>query len=88
MFTHLTPQKVRHSLGYVVQVADRTTVEYLDQNQQVLIEADFGSSIGIYEKTLRFFENGKETNIDSKRKIILDRIVAGLQAMGSTVEIC
>lgn len=88
MFIRLAPQKVRHSLGYVVQVADRTTVEYLDQGQRALVEADFGSSVCIYEKTLQFFGNEGNTPIGSERKVILDRIVVGLEAMGIMVEIC
>jgi hypothetical protein len=84
MFKKLSPQKVQHDSGYIVQVASRTSVEYLDANRKATVDVDFAASIGIYRKTLRGWLG---MNDDDKNEV-LNRIVAGLKAMGSDVELC
>jgi hypothetical protein len=48
MFTKLAPQKVKHSDGYLVQVANRQCVEYVEPHRKAMIEVDFGNSVGVY----------------------------------------
>lgn len=88
MFKKISPQKVQHSDGYTVQVADRYTVEYFDEHCRARIEVDFGESVGVYFRTLLVKDNnGAELNLSlSESDIIFDRIVAGIKAMGSSVE--
>lgn len=88
MINNISPQKVQHSDGYTVQVADRFTVEYLDAHCQARIEVDFGETVGVYFSTLVVKNNnGAELNLNlSESEVIFDRIVAGIQAMGSPVE--
>lgn len=83
-FRRLSPQKVVHSLGYIVQVYDRTTVEYFDQDTRALVEVDFGSSVGIYIKSIRVFNDSQKTFNSREKRLILDRIAAGLEEMGCT----
>jgi hypothetical protein len=52
MFTRLAPQKVKHSDGYVVQVANRECVEYIEPHRKAMIEVGFGNSVGVYIETL------------------------------------
>jgi hypothetical protein len=40
---------VKHSDGYLVQVANRQCVEYVEPHRKVMIEVDFGNSFrGLY----------------------------------------
>lgn len=90
MFVRVAPQKVRHSGGYVVQVANRSSVEYLDAKHKAVIAVEFGRSVGVYASTLKERDDsGLELRSSPVvRAEILGRIVAGLEAMGSTVELC
>jgi hypothetical protein len=90
MFTKLAPQKVRHSNGYVVQVANRESVEYLEAGRRAVVGVDFAATVGVYAKTLKEWitPEGKMEMTDLDQAEILRRIVAGLEAMGSTVEVC
>jgi hypothetical protein len=90
MFTKLAPQKVRHSSGYVVQVANRESVEYLEAERRAVIGADFGVTVGVYANTLKewLIPEGKMEMTALDQAEIVRRIVAGLEAMGSTVEVC
>jgi hypothetical protein len=38
--------KVKHSDGYLVQVANRQCVEYVEPHRKAMIEVDFGNSVG------------------------------------------
>jgi len=44
--------KVKHSDGYLVQVANRQCVEYVEPHRKAMIEVDFGNSVGVYMETL------------------------------------
>jgi hypothetical protein len=90
MFTRLAPQKVRHSSGYVVQVADRESVEYLESDRRAVVAVDFGTTVGVYANTLSEWitPTGKGQMVTSERAEIVQRIVAGLEAMGSAVQVC
>ena len=89
MFTKLSPQKVRHSAGYIVQVGDRHTVEYVEDGREAVVEVEFGACVTVYENTLRcWLVAGHEAPMEqSRRTEVLSRISAGLAAMGSRVEL-
>jgi hypothetical protein len=90
MLTIISPQKVKSSNGYIVQVANRYTVEYLDDHYTVTIKVDFGVTIGLDKNTLvaRNKSNFEVILNQTQYQQILDRLVKGLEAMGSQVEIC
>lgn len=90
MFKKITPQKVESSDGYVVQVANRNHVEYLENARKADVEVDFGITVGVYSETLRGWldVSGQSPITASEKRVILSRIVAGLEAMGSKVELC
>jgi hypothetical protein len=88
MFLKISPQKVKHSDGYIVQVADRYTVEYLDENYQARIDVDFGVDVGVYLHSLVVKDrSGAEINLGTVEcDKVYERIVSGIEAMGSQVE--
>jgi hypothetical protein len=76
--------KVKHSDGYLVQVANRQCVEYVEPDREAMIEVNFRNSVGVYIETL----NGwlSEAGISPMRAIdrerVISGIVAGLEAKG------
>ena len=88
MFTAISPQKVKNSDGYIVQIANRYSVEYSDDHYTVAIKVDFGVVIGLYKNTLvaRNKSNFEVILNHTQYQKILNRIVKGLEAMGSQVE--
>jgi hypothetical protein len=88
MFRKISPQSVEHNDGYVVQVADRYAVEYFDKYFQARIDVDFGTSVGVYLRSLIIKDkNGFVINLTPlERDRIFERIVSGIEAMGSSVE--
>jgi hypothetical protein len=87
MFTKLSPQKVKHSDGYIVQVANRFAVEYLSENITASVSVDFGMDVGVYCNTLRDLKAGGIISGD-EGELVISRIIAGLEAMGCKVERC
>lgn len=83
MFTKISPQKVRHSSGYIVQVIDRFHVEYIDGNNRAVAEVEFAPIVGLCRNSLIML-----TGLEGDRDIILKRIVSSLEEMGAAVEIC
>ena len=84
MFTKITPQKVQHSDGYRVQVADRYAVEFYHAR----IDVEFGSSVAVYLRSL-IVKNlaGAVINLNLPEiEKILERIITGIEAMGCIVE--
>jgi len=90
MFTRVSAQKVEHTSGYVVQVLDRETIEYIDGKKHATINVDFGPTVGVFKHTLGEIVSGQESASlpESERERILGRIIEGLRAMGCEVEIC
>jgi len=90
MFTKLSPQQVRHSGGYVITVANREAVEYAEEHRHAEVSVDFGRTVGVYAGTLTGWITplGRTPMSSTERAEVLRRIVAGLEAMGSTVELC
>ena len=89
MFTKLSPQKVRCSDGYIVQVRDRHSVEYVEDGRSAVVEVEFGGVISVYAHTLSDWHvaGGQAPMAPSERADILGRISAGLTEMGSRVEV-
>ena len=81
MFEKIAPQKVRHKTGYIVQVGSRHSVEYIDDQLFASVEVEFAPKVTlVYEKTLK-------GSAVSDHQEILNRIAAGLVAMGCNVEL-
>src|SRR4030081_2065157 len=76
--------KVKHSDGYLVQVANRQCVEYVEPHRKAMIEVDFGNSVGVYIETLNGWlsEAGISPISATDRERVISGIVAGLEAMG------
>ena len=90
MFKKITPQKVQHSDGYIVQIADRSSVEYLENNHKAKIEVDFAVLTGVYQDTLSGWikSSGYEQKMNqTEHDNVLRRIVEGLKFMGCSIEI-
>jgi len=89
MFASISPQKVKHSSGFIVQVADRCTVEYIDGKRKACITVDFaplGSSI--YKDTLTDWQlsDGEiEKMTSDERTHVLRNIGEGMTFMGVTL---
>lgn len=90
MYRKLAPQKVEHSDGYIVQVADRSSVEYVEGTRRAVIEVEFAELTGVSRDTLRgWFESGADRDMSSEERVtVLERMVTGLEAMGCSVELC
>jgi hypothetical protein len=92
MFTQLAFQKVRHRDGYVVQIANRESVEYIEAGRRATIFADFSRMVILHIRTLDgwFTDDGTVPMSPSDRIRATQGIIAGLEAMGSNpvVELC
>jgi len=83
MFRKLAPQTVQHSDGYIIQVADRSHVEYIEGTTYAVVEVEFSPIVGVYRNTLEICDEAR-----TEQNVVLDRIAAGLEAMGCKVEFC
>jgi hypothetical protein len=83
-FHILSPQWVRHDSGYAVSVQDRETVSYIDQSTRAVIGVDFGQVVLVYGGSLRYIAPGPER---TSKEVVVTRILDGLRAMGSSVEL-
>ena len=90
MFKQLASQRVQHDSGYIVQVADRNSVEYLEPNLRVAVAVDFGVRVNVYGDSLLAYDDLQNPVplSDEKRKQVLAGIVSGLSAMGVEAVIC
>lgn len=91
MFQRLAPQRVQHSSGFIVQIADRETVEYLDGARSARITVDFADLTGVYEDTLTDWslpEGHCLKMTDAERPMVLRNIGDGLAFMGVRFEWC
>ena len=91
MFTRLAPQKVKHSDGFVVQIANRHSAEYIESSRRATISVEFGAWVCVYENTLSAWSSdaGGSSMSATDRERVARRIVAGLEAMGGRpVKLC
>jgi hypothetical protein len=89
VFIKLSPQKVQHSSGYIVLVRDRFSIEYVDGDRKASVEVEFGSTFGVYARTLRVTNDAGNDVPASEEELaqMVERIVEGMRAMaGSPVE--
>ena len=86
MFMLLAPQRAANPEGFVVQVASRESVEYIEGAERYAVEVDFGQSVGVYVHTLKSV-SGRLLSQD-KSNLIISRILDGLRAMGCKTELC
>ena len=84
-FQRIHPQVAQGSDGCVVRVHDRSHVEYVKGSNRAIVEADFSSTIGIYADTLELFGPPSQQMLSAKD--IISRIVAGMQCLGSRIEL-
>lgn len=90
MFSRIAPQKVRHSSGFVVQVASREKVELIRTDGSVAaVEVDFSDLTGIYAEslTLRSHDGATVVINSHERAELLQQIQEGLEAMGCRCEV-
>jgi hypothetical protein len=91
MFWKLAPQKVKSLTGgYIVQIASRHSIEYVESDRTASVEMEIGSVFGIFRDTLTQWNSaaGPTKMSVEEREMVLKRIVAGLRHMGTDSEIC
>lgn len=91
MLIKLAPQKVENDdLGYLVQVADRYHIEYIEKDKRAIIDVDFGPVVGIYRDSLVHWITpvGTCAMSEDEINIVLSRISEALQFMGNQTEFC
>ena len=80
-------QSVRHSDGYTVRSTGRETFEYAGPDGTASIAVDRGVSVGVYPQLIRWTAPVEREPTPDERTKILDRVLAGLQAMDITVDV-
>jgi hypothetical protein len=90
MFKRLGPSKVQHTSGFIVQIADRYTVEYLENDWMAKITMNLGMpTYAVYRDTLTAWTLADGATIpmtDADRPRVLDNIGRGLAFMGVNVK--
>ena len=81
--------KVKHSDGYLVQVANRQCVEYVEPHRTAMIEVDFGISVGVYIETLNGWlsKSGISRMSATEPRTCDKRDCSRIRSLG-TVELC
>jgi hypothetical protein len=88
MLSRIRPQVVQDAeRGYTVQVADRSSVDYLEARRLAKVEVDFGTRTAIYQDSLREWDNG-DALTDEEKTLVLCRVEQALHFMGLLPEIC
>lgn len=90
MFVRLAPQMVRHSSGYLVQIASRDRVELIASDGAIVsVETEFGPVSAIYADSIEMLDaDARPTSLtDEQKQTLLTQIKAGLEAMGGVYEI-
>lgn len=92
MFKRLGPNKVQHANGFIVQITDRYTIEYRENDRLAKITVDIGiPTMGVYRDTLTSWILADGTTIpmtETDRPRVLDNIGQGLAFMGVEIEWC
>jgi hypothetical protein len=92
MFKRLGPSKVQHSGGFIVQMTDRYTIEYRENDRLARITMNWGIPTDcVYRDTLTPWILADGATIpmtDADRARVLDNIGQGLAFMGVNVEWC
>lgn len=85
MFERIAPQAVRHKDGSIVQSVGRDREEYISEDLKAYIDVDRGlEETAVYPGTLDIYWIAGEpcAMTEELHALIVDRIVAGLEAMG------
>jgi hypothetical protein len=91
MFERIAPQRAQHSLGFIVQIGSRNTVQYLDKKFMAEVETDMTDAIvPIYIDTLAANKAGNVPSglTQEQAELITNRIKEGLDCLGVKYEIC
>ena len=91
MFTRLTPQRVRHSSGYIVQTGSRYSLQYLEGDTVAEVEADFAPVTGLYPDSMTIrAKNDAATRpaTPEEKELIISRIESALKFLGEKYERC
>jgi len=89
MFTKLTPQRIKHDSGYIVQTGGRFSLQYMEGDLVAEIKADFATVTGLYPDSLAIRRGSTpEIPTDQMRELILTRIIEGLKFWNMKYEIC
>ncbi len=90
MFKRLRPQKVQHASGFIVQMAGRYSVEYLENGRLAKITVDIGiPTLAVFRDTLTPWILADGTTIpmtEPERLRVLDNIGQGLAFMGVKIK--
>lgn len=79
-----SPQKVVSDRGFTIQVADRYTVEYIENSSRWVIDVDFEvGSTGVYRSTLKLERGVSATDED----VVFNRVIKALALMGLDCEV-
>lgn len=91
MFNRITPQKVQHHSGYIVQTGSRYSLQYIDGDLSAEVEADFAPVIGLYPNSMTIrCANGSPARTATKeeQELIMNRIECALKFLGEKYELC
>lgn len=87
-FTIVGRQKAHHDSGYVVEIVDRHTVRYIDEDKRATIEVEFGPTTAVHADSLALTHQlpGRSTSA-AELVTTRDRITQGLEALGLSCEL-
>lgn len=90
MFEKLYPQCVRSTAGFIVQIANCETVEYVEGSRKARISVDFAPLTGIYENSLTdwLVDDAVQPMSPQDRVRVMKGIGEGLTYMGVRFEWC
>ena len=90
MFKRLGPNKAQYASGFIVQITDRYTIEYRENNRLAKITVDIGiPTLAVYRDTLTPWILADGTTIpmtETERLRVLDNIGQGLAFMDVKVK--
>jgi hypothetical protein len=87
MFTAIAPQCALHESGYTVEVLDRNSIGYRDEQLTAVIKVEFGPITGLYVDTLDVRGREHEISVSEKERArVLSRIQSGMQFLGIPFE--
>lgn len=87
MFKAIAPQCAQHESGYLVEVLDRNSIRYQDEQLTAVVQADFGPVTGLYVDTLEITARARDTSFgEEDRARVLSRIEAGMRFLGIRFE--
>jgi hypothetical protein len=88
MFKKITPQRVQHRSGYIVQTGSRDSLRYVNGDLIAEVKADFGQVTAIYPNSL-VLRNSEMEVLPSieERELILRCITTALDFLGEKYEL-